>query len=282
MGDNAELSDVSFGSEKAEAIDDVGTWMVWLDGDRDQLKSLCRIFNEGPRRILQEGDGYVLCCDRFKDSDSEDEVFGLADSELEVMLGAASLTQDEHFNVSTACLLAWTDGNGIKHFLAKHSTFIGVELGCTARLYSQLDSEATSTALSAAKNDRHLDQALRLWGEKSRTWSRLYRIFEEICLSLDSGYTGKGKPYPCAVLTRAAVVESRNDCHRCCGIWRFMYSANQPLVSGHDSRHASGAGTYPREFEECPQKKMSHEEAVEFVKAILKRALQKKVEGSML
>ena len=102
--------------------------------------------------------------------------------------------------------------------------------------------------LQRARGHPHLETALSLWADPTRSWPRLYVILEEIEQHL-------GKRVDAAGHCQANERE------------RFARTANTAEVSGPDARHATGKFA-------PPSSPMTPSEAVEFVGGMLLTALQ--------
>jgi hypothetical protein len=113
--------------------------------------------------------------------------------------------------------------------------------------------------------------ALRLWGETSRSWPRLFRIAEEIALSFEPD----PRKHMSEVFFSENLIESKED------VLRFRYSACEPDVAGRDSRHAISnyRMRMPQELRNLQDPTMSHHEAVALVSSVLSRAVRRKWEA---
>jgi hypothetical protein len=101
--------------------------------------------------------------------------------------------------------------------------------------------------LRRARGSPHLESALMLWADPTRSWPRLYRILEEIEQHLGQGVDAIGF---CSSSQRQ----------------RFRRTANTAEASGPDARHAAGQFTPPKH-------PMSLSEAAGFVGDLLLRSL---------
>lgn len=97
----------------------------------------------------------------------------------------------------------------------------------------------------------HLEMAVSLWGDRVRTWPRLYRIMEDLARHV-------GRP-----LDKAGMC-SKPD------LERFTCSANSVLFAGRDSRHAANQKQKPP----SAAKGMSLDEAIELIGHMLEKALR--------
>jgi hypothetical protein len=252
-------------------VDNQG-WMASLKGTPDDLHEFHSWFSSGTVKVINDGGDYFLVGECFLGCTSPRKAIDIAESRLELMVGAFRL---EAGVIDIAIREAvYVDDKGVKSF---HVFAVGgVRVGAMARVLPVDSPTLPCLYVHAAGSDSHLDMALRLWSERSRTWPRLYRIFEEVCSSLCPKYTGKGPPHPSEVLTSLGAIDASKR-EGLCDVWRFMYSANDPSVSGRGARHASGKGRPPADLKNCSQKEMSHEEAVSFVKGVLVQALRLKI-----
>jgi hypothetical protein len=256
-------------------------WMVWLEGNPEHLSLCCYFFEEGPQRICREGDGFVFCCDDFNDCKSSDDVLDRAKESLELTLGAIELASGENFDVAiTGCLIK-VDENGNRCYIMKTAAGTGEMEGSARFLYSG-DCHVPSSYLLAAKKDKHLSLALQLWGGKQRSWARLYRIAEEI----QGAFSTEGKrQHMSEIFERNKLCNCTEDSHCRCEdqVRIFRHCANEPEIAHADARHGTGFGKPTDQVSDSLRRcgrKMTHDEAVRFVKTALVRALQRKSEDS--
>lgn len=239
-------------------------WLIPIEGRSDHLKLLSEIFSEEPEKIQSFHNGYFLT-GGFLDGLTEPAVvIERARDRLELMLGAARIESGDDCLCADLCgIVDRRHGNGS---IERTSLCLAtISIGSAVRL--SFDRPGASRAyVQAAEGCPHLDLAVRLWADSSRTWPRLYRIVEEIYVS----FRGEGNWYASEVLFRHGLVDSKELYSR------FRSSACEAIVAGKDSRHAMDNNKTPKTLGEPADFALTHTEAVSFVRGCLKRALEHK------
>jgi hypothetical protein len=242
-------------------------WMVELVGHRDDLNCFQRWFSEEPAKVINEDDKFFLTGTHLLGSKTADEVIHRAETKLELMTAAARLeSASEAVNVKIGSAV-YVDSAGLYYY----HVFVEAETRSvvSVRCFDSSSPSLPQRAVAIADCDSHLDMALRLWGEASRSWPRLFRIVEEITYSFEPD----PKKHMSEVLLSENLIESRDD------ILRFRYSACDPGVAGRESRHANGSYMMPQELKNLPNPTMTHHEAVALVGSVLSRAMRRKWEA---
>jgi hypothetical protein len=188
------------------------------------------------------------------------DVIERAKGQLELMLGAARIESgSDSLFASLSGILYQKSADGI---IPKRLSLLTATMSIGSRIRISIGEYGDSRAyMKAAERDEHLNFAVRLWADSSRTWPRLYRIVEEIYVS----FRDKDKEYPSAVLLKRGIIDFEDDYRR------FAKSANEAEFAGPDSRHAMYNNKVPKEAQDLPF--LPHAEALSFVRECLKRAL---------
>jgi hypothetical protein len=242
-------------------------WMVELVGHRDDLNCFQRWFCEETDKVIKENDKFFLTGTHLLGCKSAEEVIRKAEARLELMTAAARLeAASEGVNVKIDSAV-YVDAAGLYHYhvLVEAGTSSGVSVRCFDSSIPSLPQRA----VAIADCDAHLDMALRLWGESSRSWPRLFRIVEEIT----SSFEPDPHKHMSEVLFSRDLIKSRED------ILRFRYSACEPNIAGRDSRHANARYKMPQELRNLQNTTMTHHEAVALVGSVLSRAMRRKWEA---
>jgi hypothetical protein len=236
-------------------------WMAELTGDENHLDWLKRWYADEAVKVIREDSHWFLAGTFLFGCNTADEVTQKAEAKLELMKAAALLeSTSEPLKVKVSGA-AYIDQSGNRCLECKMEAISRVvaSIQCFGNEHPSLPHRA----LMVAESDEHLDMALRLWGEPSRSWPRLYRIVEDISLSLKARTSRKY--HISKVLHDEGLIASVDDCRR------FLYSACEATVAGRDSRHALGNNQSHAEYEP-----MKHAEAVKFVGALLGKTLRLK------
>jgi len=240
-------------------------WMAELAGNPYDLQCLHRWFSSESDTVVKENDKFFLTGSLFLQCMSADEAIHRADARLELMSAAGRLeSASEALNVKVKSAV-YVDQVGVKHYYEFLEA--GIRVGALVRSFDYCSPSLPQRAVVVAECDIHIDMALRLWGENSRTWPRLYLILEEIANSFDPT-----ERYPSVVLSSHGLVESKED------VFRFINSACNPEIAGRDSRHAKGNHKMPKELQNHCNPAMAHHEAVVLIGSVLKRAIRRKWE----
>lgn len=242
-------------------------WMVELVGHRDDLNCFQRWFSEETVKVIKENEKFFLTGTHLLGCKTADEVIQRAETRLELMTAAARLeSASEAINVKTGSAV-YVDSAGLYHYHVFVEAVTRSML--SVRCFDSSSPSLPQRAVAIADCDTHLDMALRLWGEASRSWPRLFRIVEKVTYSFEPD----PKKHMSEVLFSENLIESRED------ILRFRYSACEPDVAGRESRHAKGSYKMSQELENLQNPTMTHREAVALVGSVLSRAMRRKWEA---
>lgn len=238
--------------------------MAELIGNQDDLDCLRQWFSDELDTVVKDKERYFLTGSIFARCKSADDAIHRAEARLELMSAAGMLeSASEALNVKVKSAV-YVDQIGVYHF---HELLVArIRVRASVRSIDCCRPSLPQRAVVVAECDTHIDMALRLWGENSRTWPRLYRILEEVANSFGSG----NKEYMSVVLFSQGLVESKEE------ILRFVYSACDPDIAGRDSRHAKGNHKTPRQLMNHRNPRMAHQEAVKLVGSVLSRAIRLK------
>jgi len=223
-------------------------WLAQLDAPPEDLEDMPRWFPDDPIRVTVENGSYFLTGSAFDDLFDQCEVRALAEAEIDLMAAAARLLVGR-FTKPRVSIIYSIDPHGNRNAFAP-GVVVDVEARYKVRGTDGCDQRPTRPQrhVAAARANKNLTLAMQLWAEDSRTWPRLYRILEEVELSLG------GKQ------AHAYGLCSDNERER------FTRSADHAEVSGLDARHANN-GKVP------PKKPMTNAEATRFLQKIIVGAL---------
>jgi hypothetical protein len=228
-------------------------WLVQLNGERIDLEEFPRCFPDGDIFVIEEKATFFLVGSAFEFFRNAEHVLAMAIRVVDqfsavISLSWPGLRKPEVGNVFRE------DEKG------KRDTFVFLSAAVTMR--SKLNGSLSPVPglqaspptqaqqlLARAGASQHLGVAISLWSGSGRSWSRLYRIMEEIEQHLGKRVDSEG-------------LCSGNDRER------FTRSANTAEVSGIGSRHASGKFS-------PPSNPMTLHEAASFVRGLLFDALRK-------
>lgn len=241
--------------------------MVELIGHQDDLNCFQCWFSDETAKVIKENENFYLTGTHLLGCTTAGEAIHRAEAKLELMTAAARLeSASEALNVKTGPAV-YVDPAGLYHY---HEFVEAVTRSVVSvRCFDSCSPSLPQRAVAIADCDAHLDMALRLWGEDSRSWPRLFRIAEEITYSFEPDRT----KHMSEVLLSENLIESRED------ILRFRYSACEPDVAGRDSRHANGSYKMSQELKNLQHPTMTHREAVALVGSVLSRAIRRKWEA---
>jgi hypothetical protein len=230
-------------------------WLVEIEGDRVDLEEFPLWFPTGPVHAAEEKGKFVLVGQRLNEIDSADSVRNLAIEVLDQFAAVISLLWQSLRKPTVGDVYRETDDG-------RRSTFVFLSGGVAVRTKvhavgivagAPSEPEGPTQAqelLGAVKTAPRLYAALLLWAERQPTWSRLYRVLEEIELDLDVPVNKRGL---CSAVERE----------------RFTRSANAAEVAGSDARHAGGRF-------EPPSDPMSLSEATSFIGRLIEAALRQR------
>jgi hypothetical protein len=230
-------------------------WLVQLSGDRIDLEEFPRWLPDGDIFAIEEDGTFFLVGAAFEGLSDVEAVRSEAARAIDRFTAVISLLwpnlkkpltthvvreTDEGKRTSTVFVAAGTITARSKAFAPAVSVGDGPPLPPQPTRAQEL--------LRRANGHAHLETALSLWSDPTRSWSRLYRILEEIEQHI-------GKPVDVAGYCSANERE------------RFSRTANTAEVSGADARHATGKFA-------PPSSPMILPEAVEFITRMLLAALK--------
>jgi|LakMenEpi03Aug12_release.lakeMendotaPanAssembly.Ray.scaffolds.fasta_scaffold376300_1 hypothetical protein len=240
-------------------------WMIELIGCRHDLLCFERWFSDGIFKVIIENEKFFLVGTFLVGCTTAAEAMDRAESKLELMTAAARLEYATDALVVKAGSVVYVDSVGNDHYHEFDELVISLHV--SERYFDSCIPSLAQRAVTIADFDTHLDNALRLWGEASRSWPKLYRIAEEVTCSFEPNE----KRYMSDVLLSEGLVDSRDEIHR------FRHSACDPVVAGRDARHARSK--MPREVMNLEHPTMSHQDAVALVGSLLSRAIRRKWEA---
>jgi hypothetical protein len=223
-------------------------WLIQLVGDSDTVEDLPRLFPDGPVHVVREEENYYLTGSAFEVCDDHAQVRELAEGETDLLTAAAKLLVGRFARPKLTAIYR-IDEQGNKHAFVP-GVVVDQELRWKVLGPDGCDIRPTTPQrhVSAARSSPHLQLAMQLWAEETRTWPRLYRVLEEI----EQSFGG-------IQVDRLGFCSSNER-------ERFARSANSPKVSGLDARHAD-RGHVP------PTNSMSLTHAIQFLRSLLIRAL---------
>lgn len=241
-------------------------WMAELSGSLNDLECLQRWYTSESVRVFPHEGTWLLGGTFLQGYSSADEVTKVAEAKLE-LLSAAALIESSSEPLKVEVIGAAHQNASGK--LTIHYTIISTSRSCVSvRCLGSETPSLPQRALVVAESDYHLDMALRLWGDSSKTWPRLYRIVEDICESLKSNKEDNKDDIQ--ILDYFGLGDQVDNYRR------FRYSACEAGVAGKDSRHAEGRNNPPKKVAMLENPIMHHREAVSLVGLILFKAIQKK------
>jgi len=242
-------------------------WMVELIGKSDDLDCFQRWFSEETAKVIKKNEKFFLTGTHLLGCTTAVEVIRRAEARLELMSAAAILeSAGEALDVKPGCAV-YVDPAGLYHYHEFED--IVTRSVASIRCFDSCSPSLPQRAVTIADCDTHLDMALRLWGEDSRSWPRLFRIAEEIAYSFEPDR----KKHMSEVFLAEQLVESKDD------ILRFRYSACEPDIAGRESRHAKGSHKMSQELKNLQNPAMTHREAVALIGSVLGRAIRRKWEA---
>jgi hypothetical protein len=201
-------------------------WLVQLSGDHMDLVEFPRWFPDGEVFAIEENGDFFLVGSGFEILSDAKAVRAEAVRILERLTGVISLLWPPLRNPEVSHVIRESDDG------RRDITVFAV--GCSVRVKAgaavafsvgapQQPPQRTQAQelLGRATGSTHLEQALSLWADPTRSWPRLYRVLEKIEWHL-------GKPVDAAGLCS----DNQRD--------RFTQTANSAEAAGSDARHATG------------------------------------------
>jgi hypothetical protein len=212
-------------------------WMVKLIGSDLDLRSLHRVLSRAQVQVVQEDDTFYFASPDFEAFHDASAVYLKARDALPSLNWAGVYNTSDFKGVRLAEVVEIeVDGNRkVAHMLeAEFIINIGVsaELSTTVSTGSQIVAPRTVTelAIEMSSEDDAVRRVMRLWSDKPLDWVNLYRIFEIIRYDARTLRSAKAKDL-------ASSKEAK----------RFTHSADNPEVSGDDSRHGTRKYDPPRD-----------------------------------
>lgn len=223
-------------------------WLVQLSGDRVDLEEFPRWFPDGDVSVIEENGAFFLVGPAFDVIPNAEAVLHEAVRTLDRFTAAISLITPGLRKPAASSVIREAD-EGTRDVTVFVSAGVSARAKVGAVLVSgdapQRPPQRTQAQelLTQATGSPHLEQALSLWSDPTRSWPRLYCVLEEMEQHL-------GKHVDAAGLCSPNQRE------------RFTRTANTAEVSGSDARHATGKFV-------APGNPMSLLEATEFVRQML-------------
>lgn len=216
-------------------------WLIRISGAQTDLEDVVHWFPTGSTYAFTEETVTYVASDRFRIEDGFSDVFDEAKAILTVWHPAIEL-QSPGFQCPTIDAVVEESEDGTR------KAFVLAEARAQSRFRARARTDSvgpTQAQLIVEQSQSHpiLGDVLVLWGMPNRTWSRLYRIMEELERHLGVTVNVKGLCTP----------KERN---------RFKASANNAAVSGFESRHSGGKY-------DPPVDPMTIEEATAFVRDLI-------------
>lgn len=217
-----------------------------LEGDEGSFEVLAELFKRGTTtRIEHEGDTWYLASSEFGDSvDDPTDLYGIALARLRRMNGVARAF---HYGFAPVKLTgSFADEDG------RVSVVVNVPaIEIKTYIHGPDESGSAYKYVELIRGDDDLDDAVRLLGTANPDldWGDLYKIHEVV----QHNVIGR------AILKRQPWKKQSSA---------FTGSANNPLVSGEDARHARppGGGGVPKDT-------MDLREARKFISDLVKELL---------
>ena len=228
-------------------------WLVRLSGERMDLEEFPRWFPDGDVYAIEENAAFFLVGPALEGLPDAEAVLREALRVLDGFTAIISLLWPSLRKPVASHVFRETDEGTRNAFVfltgsvSARSKVHAPSVSLGAPLQPPQPTRAQEL-LKRARGSQHLEAALSLWADPIRSWSRLYRILEDIEQHL-------GKRVDAAGFCSARQRE------------RFTRTANTAEVSGADARHAAGKFT-------PPVNPMRLSEAAEFIGRMLHSALQ--------
>ena len=227
-------------------------WFVSIHGDRADIDQYPAWFPDGPIFAIRKDEGVYLTGAAFETLKTAEEVHAAAMEALDEFAAAVSVL-DTHSKIPKTGGVVREDDDGKRHFtMFAEAGHFQIRGHAAAVFVSGAKPERRATEaqrlLEQARRNKHLLAAASIWAELPRSWSRLYRIMQEL------------ERYLRQPLDKAGYC-SRNERER------FTRSANSAEASGKDARHAIG-------MYKPPSNPMSVREGRLFIHRMLQRALR--------
>ena len=222
-------------------------WLIKLEGQLADLDEYVTWFPSGEIFAIREDTDVFLAGPVFERLPDAEAVVKDAERQLALLTGIAALLWPSLRKPAIDRVMREQDDGTRNSFIFVFAT-ASARAKVTATLADSSGPTQAQGLLNSAIQSPHLLLAVSLWGEKLKSWPRLYRILEEIEQHLGARVDEVGF---CSYAERE----------------RFTRTANNAEVAGSDSRHAS------RKFQ-APANPVELSEAVSFVARMLQAALR--------
>lgn len=228
-------------------------WLVELEGDLFDLEELPYWFPNGDIYAIAEDDNVFLVGSAFEKHFDLSQVHNVALQAVDEFSAVIRLFCLGFKRPTVRSVVREDDKGKRNSYVLLSATFEDrAKMRASLSILGSSDNtQATQaqTLLIASRKNPHLRAAGLLWGDPLRTWSRLYRILEEV---------------------EAAVGKSVDAIGFCTKKERrlFTWCANSAEIAGKDARHRLGKYTPPSET-------MSLEAATLLIGRLLEQALRR-------
>jgi hypothetical protein len=245
-------------------------WMIELIGSAYDLCCYQRWFCDQTAKVIEENGKYYFTGSHLMGCTTADQAMQKAKDKLELMAAAGRLESGSDAPMIRVGSAVYVDPSGIHHSYSFLEA--GSRSGASLRIFDSFCPSLPHQAVAIAGLDTHLATALTLWGEPSRTWSKLSRICEEISCSFYPNQNQKKDVSE--VLFMNNLIDSTEE------FIQFYYTANSP-EAGDDARHAKRYNRrLPTELKHLENPFMTRSEALVFVGSVLSRAFRRKWEST--
>lgn len=230
-------------------------WLIQLEGDRFDLEEIPVFFPDGEVHAI-DTDGFVYlvgeALEGFADAVKVREAAMQALEEMSAAIGL--LWPDFRKPAIGRILREGENGKEVHGVLVAELGTMRMKARGAVLTVSGVEPEPPGPTraqrlVAGSKTNRHLEVATLLWADSVKTWSRLYRVVEEI-----EGYLGQ----PVDKASFCSDNERK----------RFRRSANSAEIAGKDARH--GLGKW-----DPPKNPMELAEATSFARELLRCALER-------
>jgi len=234
---------------KDEPVGETTAWLVAIDGDPADLRSLAENLHEPSVKIVKRTDGYFVQLAVSASSPMARKAGEIASSFVELMNSAAVAANDSRRPVTIdKGGIVGIDANGnVTSQVILPQTGRAVARGLRARIVSSGDAGDSEplavTLLRSAEQSQARADALRLVGRRTPTWSELYVAFE-------LAQTNAGA----RIHSRRWASSSDIKC--------FKRTANSYTALGRFARHG-------RDGKEPPKAPMEHRAAVALIRTLV-------------
>ena len=231
-------------------------WEIGLNSDVTDLHILAECRKQAPDAHIEERDGkFYLKLPQHGGSETSTEALQRARPILESITGLMTLRFQSRTPVLPSGIVHTVDDNGGRgvyiHVPPVSFTLRALPPTITAGASVSRPGDAIFHDLQLARKDKNVQDAMRLWGKDSESWSGLYRVYEII---------------------RADVGGDKALRNWVCGdhLGLFRRTANHQDAAGDEARHA-------RKGDQPPSKPMPLKEARRLIETLLNRWLSEKV-----